>query len=199
MRVLLFPIFLKLAGRKVVLVGGGKVAASKLEGLLACDARVTVVAPEVCCEVDRPGVTLMRRAFSAKDLDGAWLVVAAATADVNRDVAAAAETRRVFVNAVDDPARASAYAGGVFRKGSLTMAVSTGGEAPALAGLIREGLEALLPDDVEAWLQEAVALRRLQRETGVALPDRRPQLLDALNRLYGDRPAHLAAGGEKRA
>lgn len=199
MRALLFPIFLKLAGRKVVLVGGGKIAASKLEGLLACEARVTVVAPEVCCEVDRPGVTLVRRAFTAGDLDGAWLVVAAATADVNRDVAAAGEDRRVFVNVVDDPDRASAYAGGVFRKGSLTVAISTGGEAPALAGLIREGLESLVPDDVEAWLQEAIALRRRQKETGVALPDRRPQLLDALNRLYGDRPELLAARGGRRA
>jgi uroporphyrin-III C-methyltransferase/precorrin-2 dehydrogenase/sirohydrochlorin ferrochelatase len=199
MRALLFPMFLKLAGRKVVLVGGGKVAASKLVGLLACEARITVVAPEVCPEVDRPGVTLMRRAFTAEDLDGAWLVVAAATADVNRDVAAAAEDRHVFVNAVDDPDRASAYAGGVLRKGSLTMAVSTGGEAPALAGLIREGLEALLPDDVEAWLPEAIALRRRQKETGVAFPDRRPQLLDALNRLYRDRPASVAAVGERRA
>jgi siroheme synthase-like protein len=193
MRALLFPVFLKLAGRKVVLVGGGRVAASKLEGLLTCEARVTVVAPEVCCEVDRPGVAVVRRRFTTEDLDGAWLVVAAATADVNREVAAAAEERRVFVNAVDDPDRATAYAGGVFRKGALTVAVSTGGEAPALAGLFQEGLEALVPDDVEAWLQVAIAVRQRQKETGVALSDRRLQLLDALNRLYADRPA-LADG-----
>jgi uroporphyrin-III C-methyltransferase/precorrin-2 dehydrogenase/sirohydrochlorin ferrochelatase len=189
MRALLFPVFLKLAGRKVVLVGGGRVAASKLEGLLTSEARVTVVAPEVCCEVDRPGVAVVRRRFTTEDLDEAWLVVAAATADVNREVAAAAEERRVFVNAVDDPDRATAYAGGVFRKGALTVAVSTGGEAPALAGLFREGLEALVPDDVEAWLQVAIAVRQRQKETGVALSDRRLQLLDALNRLYADRPA----------
>jgi uroporphyrin-III C-methyltransferase/precorrin-2 dehydrogenase/sirohydrochlorin ferrochelatase len=196
---LLLPLFLKLAGRKVVLVGGGKVAASKLEGLLACEARVTVVAPEICGEVDRPGVTLVRRGFTAGDLEGAWLVVAAATAAVNRKVAAAAEDRHLFVNAVDDPEGASAYAGGVFRKGSLTVAVSTGGKAPALAGLFREGLEALVPDDVEAWLQVATALRQRQKEARVALSDRRRQLLDALNRLYADPPAGVAAAGERRA
>ncbi len=181
-----------------MLVGGGMVAASKLEGLLACEARVTVVAPEICAEVDRLGVTLVRRGFTARDLDGAWLVVAAATAEVNREVAAAAEDRRVFVNAVDDPEGASAYAGGVFRKGSLTVAVSTGGKAPALAGLFREGLEALVPDDVEAWLQVATALRQRQKEARVDLSDRRRQLLDALNRLYADPSAGVAAAGERR-
>jgi uroporphyrin-III C-methyltransferase/precorrin-2 dehydrogenase/sirohydrochlorin ferrochelatase len=125
--------------------------------------------------------------------------VAAAPADVNREVAAAAEDRRVFVNAVDDPDRASAYAGSVLRKGSLTVAVSTGGEAPALATLFREGLEALVPDDVDAWVQEAIAVRQRQKETGVALSDRRLQLLEALNRLYADRPAPVAAAEERRA
>jgi siroheme synthase-like protein len=182
--VLVFPIFLKLTGRPVVLVGGGKVAASKLDGLLRVGARVTVVAPEIRAEIERPDVTLRRRGFEANDLDGAWFAVAAATPAVNRRVASAAEERRVFVNAVDDPPSASAYAGGVLRRGRLTVAISTNGEAPALAGLIREGLEALIPKEMETWLREASEQTRLLRQKGIPMPDRRPLLLVALNRLY---------------
>jgi siroheme synthase-like protein len=182
--VLVFPIFLKLTGRPVVLVGGGKVAASKLDGLLRVGARVTVVAPQIRAEIERPDVTLRRRGFEASDLDGAWFAVAAATPAVNRRVASAAEERRVFVNAVDDPPSASAYAGGVLRRGGLTVAISTNGEAPALAGLIREGLEELIPKEMEAWLREARGQTRLLRQNGIPMPERRPLLLAALNRLY---------------
>jgi uroporphyrin-III C-methyltransferase/precorrin-2 dehydrogenase/sirohydrochlorin ferrochelatase len=182
--VLVFPIFVKLTGRPVVLVGGGKVAASKLDGLLRVGARVTVVAPEIRAEIERPDVTLRRRGFEASDLDGAWFAVAAATPAVNRRVASAAEERRVFVNAVDDPPSASAYAGGVLRRGRLTVAISTNGEAPALAGLIREGLEELIPQEMEAWLREASEQTQVLRQNGVPMPERRPLLLAALNRLY---------------
>jgi len=186
-----FPIFLRLAGRKVVVVGGGKVAASKLDGLLRGGAQVTVIAPEVRAEMEREGVTLLRRGFQSNDLDGAWLAVAAATPDVNRRVADAAEERRVFVNAVDDPASASAYAGGVFRRGSLTVAISTDGEAPALAGLVREGLEELIPEEIETWLAEARRQTRLWRESAIPMRQRRPLLLAALNRLYERRAVEV--------
>jgi uroporphyrin-III C-methyltransferase/precorrin-2 dehydrogenase/sirohydrochlorin ferrochelatase len=190
----LFPLFLKLAGRRVLLVGGGPVAAGKLEALLAAGAAVTVVAPEVRPEIVASGVPVARRAFAPADLDGAWLVVAAAPPEVNRDVAAAGEARRVFVNAVDDPRHASAYTGGVLRKGGVTLAVSTEGEAPALAGLLREGLSELLPDDVERWRQTAGELKRRQRAEGVPIDERRPQLLRALDALYEER----AAGADGR-
>ena len=182
-----FPIFLRLAGRPVVLVGGGVVAATKLEGLLRGGARVTVVAPEIRSELQREGVNLVRREFEAADLDGAWFAVAAAPPAVNRQVAEAAEGRRIFVNAVDDPPSSSAYAGGVFRRGSLTVAISTDGDAPALAGLVREGLEALVPDDIETWLERSRAETRLWREQAIPMPQRRPLLLDALNRLYAEK------------
>ena len=77
-------------------------------------------------------MTLVRRAFQASDLNGAWLAVAAATPDVNRQVRAAAEVRGVFVNAVDHPDTCSAYTGGVLTRGGVTVAVSSNGEAPAL-------------------------------------------------------------------
>lgn len=182
-----FPIFLRLAGRAVVLVGGGRVAATKIEGLLRAGARVTVVAPEIRSELEREGVTLLRREFEASDLDGAWFAVAAGTHAVNRQVAEAAEERRIFVNAVDDPPSASAYAGGVFRRGSLTVAISTNGDAPALAGLMREGLEALVPEEIETWLELSRQQARVWRETGIPMEERRPLLLAAINRLYAER------------
>jgi uroporphyrin-III C-methyltransferase / precorrin-2 dehydrogenase / sirohydrochlorin ferrochelatase len=183
----LFPVFLKLESRKVLVVGGGKVAEAKLPGLLAAGALVTVVAPEVRDGIDSAPVRIVRRSFQPEDVDGVWLVVAAAPPDVNREVRAAAEARGVFVNAVDDPAHGSAYTCGVLRRGGVTIAVSTEGQAPALAGLLREALEAVLPEDVGDWVAAAAALRREQRKARVPMGERRPRLLQALNRLYAGR------------
>ncbi len=183
----LFPLFLKLAGRRVLVVGAGRVAAGKLGALLASGAQVAVVAPEVRPEFEAAEVEIWRRPFEPWDLDGAWLVVAAAPPEVNRAVVAAASAQRVFVNAVDDVSTATAYTGGVLRRGGLTIAVATEGRAPALAGLVREGLEAVLPDEIESWVDEARVLRERQRLAGVPFQKRRPLLLEALNRLYAER------------
>ena len=180
----LLPVFLNVAGRRVVLVGGGRVAAAKLPSLVATGARVTVVAPEVREEIARSPVEVVRRTFEPSDLNGAWLVVAAATPNVNADVARAAEERRVFVNAVDDPANASAFLGGVVRRDGVTIAISTSGDAPALSGLLREALDAVLPGDLGAWMNEARRQRVLWRRSRVPMENRRPLLLRALNRLY---------------
>jgi siroheme synthase-like protein len=190
----LFPAFLKLADRPVLVVGGGPVAASKLAALLKAGAQVTVVAPDVVDEIAALPVRVERRAFEPEDLDGAWFVVAAAPPDVNRAVSRAAEERRLFVNAVDDPAHATAYLGGVVRKDGVTIAISTDGRAPALAGLIREGLEAVLPEDVSRWLEQSDVLRRQWREAGIPMEQRRPLLLAALNQLYDRREAGAAGG-----
>jgi uroporphyrin-III C-methyltransferase/precorrin-2 dehydrogenase/sirohydrochlorin ferrochelatase len=184
----LFPAFLKLTGRPVLLVGGGPVATSKLGSLLAAGALVTVVAPELTPAIARSAATIWRRPFEASDLDDAWLVVAAGPPAVNREVALAAEARRVFVNAVDDPPNASLYLGGVVRRGGVTVAISTDGRAPALAGLIRQALEALLPeDDVARWMAVARDQRLEWTASGVAMDQRRPLLLRALAGLYEDR------------
>jgi uroporphyrin-III C-methyltransferase / precorrin-2 dehydrogenase / sirohydrochlorin ferrochelatase len=176
----LYPAFLKLEGRPVLLVGGGLVAAAKLDGLLAAGALVTVVAPQIRPELQRPGVALERRPFAAADVDGVWWVVAAAPPDVNRQVQAAAEARQIFVNAVDDPAHATAYLGGVVRR----RAISTGCRAPALAGLLREALDASLPADLDTWMAAADEARKTWKQDGVPMEQRRPLLLETLNRLY---------------
>lgn len=179
----LYPVFLKLQDLPVVVVGGGPVAAQKLDGLLAAGARVTVIAPDAVPEVRRRA-TVIERAFAPADLDGARWVVAAATPEVNRQVAAAAAARGLFVNAVDDPAAASAYLGAIVRRGDVEVAISTGGVAPALAGLLREALEAVLPRELEAWTEVAIRERAAWKRRHVPMAERRPLLLRALERLY---------------
>src|SRR5438045_6482411 len=181
----LLPLFLRVAGRRVLLVGGGRVAVAKYDALRAAGAEVVVVAPEIDPRIG-DAAEIRRREFTPADLDGVWLVVAAATPDVNRAVRTAADERQLFVNAVDDPPSASAYAGAVVRRGPVTVAVSTGGTAPALAGLVREGLEQMLPEEIESWASTASSLRSRWRAEGVPMEDRRPLLLQALNRLYAD-------------
>jgi uroporphyrin-III C-methyltransferase/precorrin-2 dehydrogenase/sirohydrochlorin ferrochelatase len=183
----LFPVFLKLAGRSVLVVGGGTVATTKVAALRRAGARVTVVAPVISSAIAASKTRIVRRKFRVGDLAGHWLVVSAATPAVNRQVARAAEKRRIFVNAVDDPPNASAYLGGVLRRAGVTVAVSTDGHAPAIAGLLREGLEAMLPEDLARWMATAKRERRKWKARGVPMTERRPQLLDALNRMYGRR------------
>ena len=166
------------------MVGGGPVAAGKIAGLVEVGAQVEVVAPECQPEIEAAGVTIHRREFQAADLDGAWYVVAAAPPEVNRAVLAAGNARHLFVNAVDDPDHASAYAGGVVRRSSVTIAISTGGRAPAIAGLLREALDAWLPVNLDEWLRAADEARREWRQVGVPMEERRPRLLQVLNRLY---------------
>lgn len=180
----LFPVFLKLDGRPVLLVGAGVVATSKLASLLHAGASVTVVAPRVSRVIRESGVRILQRRFRAADLDGQWLAVAAATPSVNRAVARAAERRQLFVNAVDDPPNATAYLGGVVRRAGVTLAISTSGRAPALAGLLREGLDELLPADLDLWMQRADDIRAEWRRTKLPMEARRPQLLETLVELY---------------
>ena len=187
-----FPVFLKLAGRRVLVVGGGPVAAGKLRALIDAEARVTVVAPEVTDAIRSAPVDIVQRPFEPGDLDDVCFVVAAAPPDVNRRVAAAAHARGLFVNAVDDVENATAYAGAIVRRAGVTIALSTDGAAPALAGLLREGLEALLPDDLDAWMACARDARRQWLAARVPMEQRRPLLMDALVSLYGARTAAAA-------
>jgi siroheme synthase-like protein len=180
----LLPLFVNLAGRRVVLVGGGPVAAGKLVQLIAAGADLTVVSPTVHPDIEQSGVRIVRRPFVADDLDDAWLVVAAAPPEVNREVAAAAGTRRIFVNAVDDPANATAFLSGVVRRDGVTLAISTSGDAPGLTALLREALDAMLPHDLTAWMGVARRQRASWKQDRVPMSERRPLLLRALNKLY---------------
>jgi siroheme synthase-like protein len=184
--VAVFPVFLKLEGRRVLVVGAGPVAAGKVRPLVDAGARVTVVAPDVVDDIATMAadLTIVRRPFEPGDVDGAWYVVAAAPPEVNRAVARVAEARCLFVNAVDDLESATAYAGAIVQKAGVTVAMSTDGAAPALAGLMREALEVLLPEELEQWMACAKEARRGWLAQGVPMAERRPMLLQAMNDLY---------------
>ncbi len=191
-----FPVFLKLEGRRVLLVGGGRVAAGKVGALVEAGARVTVVAPAIVGEIAAEPVSIEKRAFLPADLDGVWYVVAAAPRDVNAEVAREAHARGIFVNAVDDVENASAYAGAIVRRAGVTIAISTGGDAPALAGLLREALESVLPEDLDRWMTRAREARLEWLDRRVRMEERRPMLLEALNELYGERARVRSRGRE---
>jgi uroporphyrin-III C-methyltransferase / precorrin-2 dehydrogenase / sirohydrochlorin ferrochelatase len=93
------------------------------------------------------------------------------------------------VNAVDDPANASAYMGAIVQRAGVMIALSTDGVAPALAGLLREALEVLLPGDLDRWMASAQEARREWLAERIPMAERRPLLLRALNRLYESRAA----------
>jgi siroheme synthase-like protein len=179
----LYPVFLKLPGRVVLVVGAGAVAERKIESLVEAAADVRVVAPAATDRVQalaREGVIQwVRRTFEQADLEGAWLVVASTSdPDIQRQVSESASARGVFVIAVDDPANASAYSGAVLSRPPLLVAISSSGEAPALTRLLREVIEHALP--AEAWIAHARALRRKWRVEKVPLGGRFAELLREL-------------------
>ncbi|HSO32258.1 MAG TPA: bifunctional precorrin-2 dehydrogenase/sirohydrochlorin ferrochelatase [Labilithrix sp.] len=177
----LLPLFLDVTGRAVLVVGAGTIASRKALDLVAAGANVHVVAPAISAELTEAAsdaLTLEQRPFEERDLDGAWLVFAATDdAAVQRRVAGACERARVFCVAVDDPPNASAYGGAVVRRGPVTIAISTSGEAPAVARLLREILEQLLPD--EGYLEAARALRERWRSEKTPMGSRFAELVAA--------------------
>ena len=138
-----YPVNLLVRGRRVVVVGGGRIAARKIEALLEAGAVVHVVALDLVDELqvarDEGHITVAERSFESTDLDGAWLVTAAtSTAAVNRAVFEAGEARRVWVNAADDPSNCSFTLMSVVRQGDLVVTVGTGGRSPALATYLKD-------------------------------------------------------------
>lgn len=161
----LFPIFLKLTGRPCTVIGGGNLAESKVESLLAASGKVTVIAPEASrrlAELAEAGeVTWHRREYARGDLAGQFLVVAATNKpEVNRAVFAEAESSGVLINSVDDPPFCDFYFPSVVRRGDLQIAISTAGASPALAQRLRKEINALLPLETGDWLTELGNLRR---------------------------------------
>jgi uroporphyrin-III C-methyltransferase/precorrin-2 dehydrogenase/sirohydrochlorin ferrochelatase len=145
----MYPTFLRLSGRKVVLVGGGRVAAGKLHGLIAEGAQVTVVAPDIRPELEQPvwGSSGGGSRMLTSTEPGMWWRLRHPRSTVR--CSSLRSAGKLFVNAVDDPPHATAYAGGVVRRDGVTIAISTDGRAPALAGLLREALDAWLPGDLD--------------------------------------------------
>jgi precorrin-2 dehydrogenase/sirohydrochlorin ferrochelatase len=169
----LFPAFLKLVGRRVLVVGAGAIAEQKIIGLLESGARVELVAPAatpaVRSLIAHAGLTWRARDFEEADLHGAFLVIAATgDAAVNERVFREAERRNILCNAVDEPERCHFYYGSVVRRGDLQIAISTNGKSPALAQRIRRELESLFDASYGEWLNWLGQVRDLYFQSNVA-------------------------------
>jgi precorrin-2 dehydrogenase/sirohydrochlorin ferrochelatase len=177
----LFPMFVKLEGRRCVVVGGGAIAQSKVESLLASGAKVIVVSPNltpVLARKSRLGeFTWYARRFDACDLHDAFLVIAATADDaVNEWVYREADRRGILCNAVDQPPRCHFYFAAVVRRGALQIAISTSGLSPSLAQRLRQELEAEIAPEYEEWLGWLGRVRVALMERGLDFTTRK-QLL----------------------
>ena len=166
-----YPVNLVVDGRRCVVVGAGRIAARKIEALLAAGACVHVVAPDVGDEVRRwaaeDRLTVDVRGFEPADLDGAWLATTATgVPSVDHAVFAAGEERGVWVNSADDPANCSFTLMSVIRRGDLVVTIGTGGRSPALAAWLRRRLADELGPEYETLLDLLAEAREEVRASG---------------------------------
>jgi precorrin-2 dehydrogenase/sirohydrochlorin ferrochelatase len=161
----LFPLILKLDGRKCLVIGAGAIGEGKIRGLLETGASVRVVAPKATRGVQRWAragrIRWFRRAFRDSDMDGCFCVVAATSSkSLNREIFRAARHRRVLCNVVDVPELCDFYYPAVVQRGALQIAISTSGESPALAQRLRKKLEKEFGPEYAEWVRQLGTLRR---------------------------------------
>ena len=162
----LFPAFLKLENRLVIVIGGGSIAVQKIPSLLQAGARVRVISPKLHPHlaeyVRRREIDWHPKPFSPDDLEGALLVIAATSiCELNASVFAEAERRNILCNSVDDIDHCHFYYGSVVQRGDLQIAISTNGKSPALAQRLRRELEQQFGPEYAAWLEWLGAARDL--------------------------------------
>jgi precorrin-2 dehydrogenase/sirohydrochlorin ferrochelatase len=180
----LFPMFVKLEGKRCLVVGAGKVGEPKISGLIGTGARVHVIALEASEAVHqwaRAGeIALEIRGFAPADLDGTFLaIVATASRDLNRSIYHEAQQRRVLCNVVDVPEYCDFYYPAVVRRGDLQIAISTNGQSPSLAQKLRQQLERQFGPGYARWVAELGETRKLVLASDLD-PQRKSDLLHSL-------------------
>lgn len=171
-----FPANFIVAGRRCVVVGAGRIAARKIDGLLSAGADVLVIAPEAVERVrdwaDAGTVAWEARPFVPADLDAAWLAVTATgVPEVDRAVFEAGEARRVWVNSADDPANCSFTLMSVVRQGDLVVTIGTNGRSPALATFLKDHVATEMGPEYEQLLELLSEEREAIRATGRSSED----------------------------
>ncbi len=167
-----YPVFLDIAGKPAVVIGGGQVALRKVEGLLDAGAHVTVVSPALHPDLEAlvaaARVRHIAREYSPGDLEGCLLAfVGTDDRSVNADVAREGKQRGAWVNAVDDPANCDFIMPSIVRRGDIILAVSTSGGSPAMARKLREDLEQFLTEEYALMLDLVAQVRRELCDRGV--------------------------------
>jgi precorrin-2 dehydrogenase / sirohydrochlorin ferrochelatase len=169
-----YPVFLDLADKPVVVIGGGNIAHQKMENLLAAGAKVTVISPELNEEMtelkDADKFMYVKRAYEPGDIEGYELVfVATDDHDENRRVWQEGRERRIWVNAVDDIPNCDFIMPGIVKQGELIVAISTSGTSPAMARKAREDIQTFLTGDDAEMLSLAAEIRRELKEQKITV------------------------------
>jgi precorrin-2 dehydrogenase/sirohydrochlorin ferrochelatase len=180
----LFPMFMKLAGKRCLVVGAGNVGEPKIGGLIDTGARVRVIALQASAAVlgwaDAGKITLELRAFVDEDLDGTFLaVVATASRALNGSIYREAQRRGVLCNVVDVPEYCDFYYPAVVRRGDLQIAISTNGRSPSLSQKLRQQLERQFGPGYAHWVAELGETRKLVLASDLD-PERKRELLHSL-------------------
>ncbi|MFN8015744.1 MAG: bifunctional precorrin-2 dehydrogenase/sirohydrochlorin ferrochelatase [Acidimicrobiia bacterium] len=172
-----FPIVLLFDDRKVVVVGAGKIASRKIDGLIAGGAKnITVIAPEATDHVlglaSKGAINYLQKEFVEDDLEGAFFVTTATdNHQVNNDVFNAGEKRNIFVNSADDPVNCSSILMSTVRQGDVTIAISTAGKSPAFAKWLRKYLQGRLGPEYGVLISLVNDERERVRNEGISSED----------------------------
>ncbi|HEX5434938.1 MAG TPA: bifunctional precorrin-2 dehydrogenase/sirohydrochlorin ferrochelatase [Candidatus Angelobacter sp.] len=201
----LYPVFLKLERRKILIVGGGSVAEQKIEGVLRSATDVTVIAPEVTPRIrewtQQGRLNHVPQEFRAGMAEGYFLVIAATDSPVvNHAVYDQARASGALCNAVDDTPYCDFYAPALVSRGEFQIAISTGGNSPALAQRVRKNLETQYGAEYESWtawlgrmrsmLRRALPAGESRKELLHLLALSRPQMNEGSNQQGGKGGAH---------
>ena len=159
-----YPIYVELHEQPCIVIGGGKIAEGKVEGLLTAGAQVKIISPSLTSHlhtlVEQNKVAYISRTYQHGDLAGAFMVICATDqAEINHQVWQEASANRQLVNVVDDTPRCNFIAPAILRKGDLNIAISTGGKAPALAVRLKERLQKEIGPQYERFLELSGQLR----------------------------------------
>jgi siroheme synthase-like protein len=205
---------LKLEGRRCLIVGGGDVGLEKVEGLLACNGDVTLVAPDACEELrrlaDEGSIAWERRAYDPADLEGAFMAIAATSdTDVNIGIYEDAERRAMLVNVVDVPPLCNFILPAIVRTGPLAIAISTAGASPALAKRIRDQIAdeygepyarlAVMLNDVRGWAKGTLPTYQDRKAFFESIVDGDPDPVELLRGGDEDAVRDLIAAAQRSA
>lgn len=161
----LFPIFLNLKNRDVLVVGGGNVALEKIHSLISCHAKITVIAKTVCAEIlqlksDRAGLKIIEREIQASDMDHRFIVFLATNdKKLNEGLAKVAREKKILINAVDDKNLSDFYSAAVFDRGIFRVAVSTEGKFAGFSKMLKNALNEILPEESDSDWECLASLR----------------------------------------
>ena len=193
---------LRLTGRRCVVVGGGEVGLEKVEGLLACDGRVVLIAPDAVPELRElaaeGSIEWLRRSYEPGDLEGTFVVIAATSdTDVNIRVYEDAERRAMLVNVVDVPPLCNFILPAIVRTGPLAIAISTAGASPALAKRIKREIAA---EFGEPYARLAVLLNEARGWAKATLPTYQDRKVFFESIVNGEPdPVELLRAGDEQA